>query len=158
MAPSSTSKASSSSEIIPSSEARYVKKGTDLHSVIRKYNFGNDAVLDTSHGAKILHRKVKITISKYAVDESGKVSRRWLQLSTQTRGLMIKDLISKARWLGRFEDDWAAEWILRKAVNQRVVDWQRKTGINTRIRRTLSEMSFSSPSSKFTPGGRCLSQ
>lgn len=135
-----------------------MKKGTDLYNVICKYNFGNDAVLDTSYGAKVLHRKVKAIITKYAVDESGNVSRRWPKLSTQTRGLMIKDLTSKARWLSRFEDDWAAEWILCKAVNQRVVDRQRKTGINARIRHSLSKATFSSPSGKYAPIGRCLSK
>ena len=82
-----------------------MKKGTDLYNVVCKHNFGNDAMLDTSYGAKFLHRKVKAIITKHAVDESGNVSRRWPKLSTQTRGLMIKDLTSKARWLGRFEDD-----------------------------------------------------
>ena len=66
---------------------------------------------------------------------------------------MIKDLISKARWLSQFEDDWAAEWILHKAVDQRVVDAQRKTGVNARIRDTLAEMTFPPPGSKFTPAG-----
>ena len=150
MAPLSASKAFSLSAIIPSSEARYVKKGTDLYSVICKYNFGNNAMLDTTYRAKILYRKVKTTISKYAVDESGKVSRRWLKLSTQTRSLMIKDLINKARWLSQFENSWAVEWILRKAVDQRIVDWQRKTGINAKMRHILSEVSFLLPSSKFT--------
>lgn len=151
MASLSVSNVSGSSATIPSSDAPYVKNGTDLHNLILKYNFGNDAVVDTSLGAKILHRKVKATISKYAIDKSGKVSRRWPKLPTQTRGLMIKDLISNACWLGQFEDDWAAEWILRKAVDQRVVDAQRKTSIDARIRLTLSEVSFSSPSSRSTP-------
>ena len=150
---SSFPNASSSSAIIPSSEARYVKNGLDLHNLVRKYNFGDEAVLDTSYRAKILHRKVRATISKYAIGESGKVSRRWPKLPTQICSLMIKDLISKARWLSQFEDDWAAEWILHKAVDQRVVDAQRKTGANARIRDTLAETTFPPPGSKFTPAG-----
>ena len=86
-----------------------MKNGLDLHNLVRKYNFGDEAVLDTSYRAKILHRKVRATISKYVIGESGKVSRHWPKLLTQIRGLMIKDLISKARWLSQFEDDWAAE-------------------------------------------------
>ena len=49
MASSSFPNASSSSAIIPSSEARYVKNGLDLHNLVRKYNFGDEAVLDTSY-------------------------------------------------------------------------------------------------------------
>ena len=55
---SSSSKASSSLAIVPTLEARYVKKGTDLHNIICKYNFGNDVVLDISYKAKILYQKV----------------------------------------------------------------------------------------------------
>ena len=41
--------------IIPSLEARYVKKGTNLYSVICKYNFGNNAILNTTYRVKILY-------------------------------------------------------------------------------------------------------
>ena len=135
-----------------------MKNGLDLHHLVRKYNFGDKAVLDTSYRAKILHRNVRTTISEYAVGESGKVSRRWPKLPTQTRGLMVEDLISRARWLSQFGDDWAAEWIHHKAVDQRVVDIQRKTGANARIRRALAKVSFPPPGSKCTPAGECLSK
>ena len=66
---------------------------------------------------------------------------------------MIKDLISKAHWLSQFEDDWAVEWILHKAVDQWVVDAQRKTSANAKIRDTLAETTFPPPGSKFTSAG-----
>ena len=68
--------------IIPSLEAQYVKKGTDLYSVICKYNFSNNMILNTTYGAKILYQKVKTMINKYTVNKSGKVSRHWLKLLT----------------------------------------------------------------------------
>ena len=63
---------------------------------------------------------------------------------------MIKDLINKARWLSRFKNNWVVEWILRKAVDQYIINWQRKTGINIKMRHMLFEVSFLSPSNKFT--------
>ena len=71
----STFKAFSLLAIIPSLKAQYVKKSTDLHSVIYKYNFSNNAMLNITYKAKILYQKVKTIISKYIVNKSGKVLR-----------------------------------------------------------------------------------
>ena len=59
-----------------------MKKGTNLHSIIYKYNFGNNIMLNITYRAKILYQKVKTTISKYTVDENGKVLKHWLKLLT----------------------------------------------------------------------------
>ena len=59
-----------------------MKNGTDLYNLILKYNLSNNAVVDTSLGAKILYQKVKATIIKYAINKTGKVLRRWLKLLT----------------------------------------------------------------------------
>ena len=59
-----------------------MKKGTNLYSVIYKYNFGNNVILNRTYRAKILYEKVKTTISKYAVNKSGKVLKYWLKLLT----------------------------------------------------------------------------
>jgi len=61
--------------IIPYLKAKYIKKGINLYSVICKYNFSNNTILNTTCGAKILYQKVKTIINKYAVNESGKVLR-----------------------------------------------------------------------------------
>ena len=80
MALLSTSKASSLLAIIPSLKDWYIKKGTNLCSVIYKYNFSNNVILNITYKAKILYWKVKTIISKYAVDKSTKVLKHWLKL------------------------------------------------------------------------------
>ena len=75
MAPSSISKASSLLAIIPSLKAQYIKKGTNLYTIIYKYGFGDNIMLNITYRAKILYQKVKTTISKYTVNKSGKVLR-----------------------------------------------------------------------------------
>ena len=55
MALLSASKAFSLLVIIPSSKAWYIKKGTNLYSVIYKYNFSNNAMLNITYRAKILY-------------------------------------------------------------------------------------------------------
>ena len=41
--------------IIPFLKAQYIKKGTNLYSVIYKYNFGNNIMLNITYKAKILY-------------------------------------------------------------------------------------------------------
>lgn len=145
-----SSNASSQLSVVPLREQRATKKGADLHNLVQQYNLGDEAVLDTADGAKITHQKVKATINKYAVNDTGRVVRRWLKQPLQLRSCMVKDLIQKARWLGRFEDDWAAEWLLRKAIDQRVVDTQRKKSAKEKAGRTLANVTYQSSHGKIS--------
>jgi hypothetical protein len=36
--------------------------------------------------------------------------------------LMMDTALTSVPWLQRFEDDWAAEWLLKKLIDQRVHD------------------------------------
>ena len=67
------SKASGLLVIIPSLKAWYIKKGTNLYTIIYKYGFGDNIIFNTTCGAKILYWKVKTIINKYTVNKSGKV-------------------------------------------------------------------------------------
>jgi hypothetical protein len=116
-----------SSKPIPRTESANVSNGTDLHRLVCKYKLGDAALADTDYKAKLLFRKVKVVINKFAVDPDGRVSKRWARQPIEVRYRMLKELTKNVCWLSRFEENWAAEWLLSKGVNQRKVDAGRKT-------------------------------
>ncbi len=113
---------------VPLSRRKDVSNGTDLHALVREYNLGDDAFEDTRDRCLVLHRMIKVVIARFALDSDANVVGRWRTLPLRLKTRMIRQLQSTAPWLERFEGDWAAEWILAKCVNQRVVDTQRKGG------------------------------
>lgn len=129
MSPTSTLSLESSedSRPVPRTESANVSNGTDLYRLVCKYKLGDAALADTNYKAKLLFRKVKVVINKFAVDPDGRVSKRWTRQPIEVRYRMLKELTKNACWLSRFEDNWAAEWLLSKGVNQRKVDAGRKT-------------------------------
>ena len=60
LAPLSTSKASSLLVIIPSLEAQYIKKGTNLYIIIYKYSFSDNIILNTTYRARSYIKKLRL--------------------------------------------------------------------------------------------------
>jgi hypothetical protein len=106
-------------------EKAHIRKNGDLFEIASKYELGDIAKADTFENARRLGRKVKTVIARHAVNCDGKVTKRWRRMSSQQRSLMVQALHSAAPWLKMFEDDWASEWLLSKAVNQRVTEYNR---------------------------------
>jgi hypothetical protein len=112
--------------VVLADEKAHTHKNAQLFDVVTKYELGDIAEAETFGNARVLGRKVKTVIAKYAVSCDGKVGERWNRMPSQQRSL-IKALHAAAPWLRAFEDDWASEWLLSKGVNQRVTDCNRAT-------------------------------
>jgi len=107
------------------SEKPNLRSNGDLFTLTTKYDLGEMALEDSFDKASRLWRKVKVIVTKTAVDSDGKISMRWRKLSLQSRSAMVEALYAVAPWLRYFENDWGAEWLLSKAINQRVTDANR---------------------------------
>jgi hypothetical protein len=53
---------------------------------------------------------------------------------------MVKELITAASWLQRFEDDWCAEWFLVKGVNMRCTEYNRSRNQEKERNRQLARV------------------
>jgi hypothetical protein len=110
---------------VPKSEKANIKKGANFLDLVVKYDLGEEAFIDTFDGAVKLWQKVRIVIGKVAVGLDGKVTTRWAKIPLAKKLSIISTLHKAAPWLHTFEDCWAAEWLLSKAINQRVTDRNR---------------------------------
>jgi hypothetical protein len=131
MAPSSTIPSSDpvlppiSGKKVPKPENE-IKKGSELFDLVVKHGLGEEAFTDTFDGATGLWHKVRTVIGKVAVGLDGKATTRWAKIPVQKKMAIITTLNKAAPWLQAFQDGWAAEWLLNRAINQRVSDGSRK--------------------------------
>jgi hypothetical protein len=110
---------------VPKSEKARVKKNGDFFDLVVKYNLGEQAFADTFDGAAELWRKVRSVVGKVAVGLDGRVTVRWAKVPHTGQLHMVNLLQKGAPWLKAFENSWGAEWLLGKAINQRVTDGKR---------------------------------
>ena len=111
---------------VPGSEKKNIKKGGDFLDLVVKYGLGEEAFADTFDGATGLWQKVRTVIGKVAVGLDGKVTTGWAKLPLAKKVSIISTLHKAAPWLHAFEDCWAAEWLLSKAINHRVTERNRR--------------------------------
>ena len=112
---------------VPFTEHRHCQNLEDMHQLAREYGLEGDAMDDTEgHRKAGIWTKVRRVISMFAYESSGRVEKRWSRLTSSRRATMQSELIRLAPWLSHFEDGWAADWLLKRSINQRVVDGQRR--------------------------------
>ena len=110
---------------VPLSEKSKIKKGGDFLDLVVKYGHGEEAFADTFGGATKLKNKVRTVIGKVAVGLDGKPTVRWAKIPLAKKLAIISMLHKAAPWLKNFDDCWAAEWLLSRAINQRVTNENR---------------------------------
>jgi hypothetical protein len=110
---------------VPLSEKSKIKKGGDFLDLVVKYGHGEEAFADTFGGATKLKNKVRTVIGKVAVGLDGKATVRWAKIPLAKKLAIISMLRKAAPWLKNFDDCWAAEWLLSRAINQRVTNENR---------------------------------
>jgi hypothetical protein len=120
---------------VPKSEKAKVKRNGDFFDLVVRYNLGEQAFADTFGGAAELWRKVLSVVGKVAVGLDGRVTVRWAKVTHAGKLHMINLLQKGAPWLKAFQNSWGAEWLLSKAINQRVTDGNR--GTNKRRREEM---------------------
>ena len=117
---------SSTTMKVPFEERNNVKTPADLHGVVVRYQLGEAAIADTVNKAQQLRKKVATVINRHAVDDVGIVQTRWRKQPFTQRSHMVKNLVNSASWLANFEGDWATEWLLRRQIDMRHSEGQRK--------------------------------
>jgi hypothetical protein len=118
---------SSSQSIVPLAVIKRVYNFKDLFDVANEFNVGDDAKADLASRGERLTRRVKPIIMKHAADEDGCFRQTWKSISTQ-RSAHICRLVNKtAPWLQCFEEHWATDWVLKRMIDQRVHDHNRKS-------------------------------
>lgn len=110
---------------VPQSMKKATAKFSDLYPLARDYGLGDEARRETLERGIELIRKVKPIIVKYAADEDGAFRKSWRDLSTERRAIMTRELTKVSPWVKYFEEGWAADWVLKKLINQRVNDRNR---------------------------------
>lgn len=113
--------------LVPLAEKYDLWKLSQLFDLANKYNLGDAARFDTVDKARNLTRKVRIVITKHAADADGWITKRWNTISSQSKATMSKALHRNTPWLSFFEEDWMAEWLLSRQLNQKVSDVNRAT-------------------------------
>jgi hypothetical protein len=134
---SSTTNSSTTAKV-PFEERNNVKTPADLHGVVVRYHLGEAAIADTVNKAQQLRKKVATVINRHAVDDVGIVQTRWRTQPVTQRSHMVKNLVNSASWLANFEGDWATEWLLRRQIDMRHSEGQRKPKEKSRKRDLLS--------------------
>lgn len=111
---------------IKKTERREVRTCKGLQALVERHNLSPNALDDTLDGCQILNSKVRAVISHYARDNRGGILCRWHDLNHSLQSTMITELSVGASWLRQFEGDWAAIFMLKKCVNQRISEQQRR--------------------------------
>lgn len=119
------SSASTDKKMVPRTEKTSTKKHADFFDLVARYDLGEMAFADTFGGASGLWRKVRTVVGKVGVGLDGEVTVRWAKTSLAKKVSMVSLLHKAAPWLAGFENFWGAEWLLSKAINQRVTDGNR---------------------------------
>jgi hypothetical protein len=112
--------------IVPLTRKKGVSSFAGLNQVVCEYDLGKDAIHDTLDKGSALLRRVKPVIVKCAADHEGRVRKTWRQLGSETRGAMARELAKSTPWLSQFEEGWAVGFVLKRAINQRANDQNRR--------------------------------
>lgn len=112
--------------IVPQTEKKKKTNRKQLAELVRKYKLGAEAIADTSNGCSDLFAKVRNAINSHATDGKGLFTIRWKPLALEKKHVMKQTLLQSSPWLGKFQNGWAAEALLKQFVDQRISDRQRR--------------------------------
>lgn len=121
---------------IPLSEKKGCQTFAHLNEIIRRHKLDFKAISDTT-GKRTppLVNKIKPILFHHAANEDGELRIFWKELSLETRSLMCRKLVSKSPWLEKFEQNWAAEFALSRALNTRVANSRRSAAVEREEKR-----------------------
>jgi hypothetical protein len=111
--------------LVPLTKRKSVKNFACLLSLAREHNLGDEARHDLEFQGEGIVGKVKPILSKHATSRDGIFQVTWNNLHITSRSKIVKEMHHVAPWLMHFEHTWAAEWIGKHMLNQRVYDRRR---------------------------------
>lgn len=117
---------------ISKTERKNVKNADNLHQLVQQKQLGADALADTNDRCYNLFAKARRAVCQFGTDEQGAYNVRWKNLSLRKKLQMSETLVRASPWLKSFEEEWAAEWLLKRFVDQRVVNRQVRNKKNRR--------------------------
>ena len=136
---------------IPKTECKNVKNADNLHHMVQEKQLGADALADTDKRCRSLFAKARRAVCLFGTDEEGVYTVRWHNLSLRKKVQMKETLVRSSPWLRSFEDEWVADWLLGKFVDQRVVNGQSK---KKKAREAMEATEAAGRSLDLSPTGR----
>jgi hypothetical protein len=111
--------------LVPRTEMKGVENFSQMLEIGERFDVGRKAFTMFSEKGSRITGRVKPLIAKHATDDDGIFRTRWQDMGCNEQS-NLTELVHRAEpWLLRFERGWAAEWVLKKLINQRVADAKR---------------------------------
>ena len=120
---------SSAPRVIPISQKKGLTNFDQMLGIAQQYNLGHKVCNQFAERGRLVLAGLKDLVRKHATDENGVYSKGWKDMNTLERFSLVEAVHKAEPWLHRhFEAGWATDWLLKRMIDTRVADRNRKQG------------------------------
>jgi hypothetical protein len=117
----------SPARVVPICRKKGLNNFDQMLGIAQEYNLGYKVCSQFAERGRLISAGLKDLIKKHATDEYGAWSRGWKDMTTIERFSLVEAIHKVEPWLLRhFEAGWATDWLLKKIIDTRVADRNRK--------------------------------